>query len=145
MLWNEGVMNHVFLANDVNYALVSDMQYFIQEESIDVSQDEVVLEQEGAIELFEDTTISKKSMKIGTEYIKTLVVSGTVDAKVFSIGNPVTFNIIGPNGSESKINAVTTSDRTFEVPIVLEGLESGTYQLLPVHDIHIGEPLSFRH
>ena len=145
MLWNEGVMNHVFLANDVNYALVSDMQYFIQEESIDVSQDEVVLEQEGAIELFEDTTISKKSMKIGSEYVKTLVVSGTVNAKVFSMGSAVTFNIIGPNGSESKINAVTTSDRTFEVPIVLEGLESGTYQLLPVHDIHTGEPLSFRH
>ena len=84
-------------------------------------------------------------MKIGGKYIKTLVVSGTVNTEVFDLGSAVTFNIIGPDGSESKINAVTTSDRTFEVPIVLEGLESGTYQLLPVHDIHTGEPLSFRH
>ena len=146
MLWNEGVMNHVFLANDVNYALVSDKQYFIQDESIDVSQDEVVLEQEeGVIELFEDTTLSQESIKIGSKYIKTLVVSGTVNAKVFSIGNAVTFNIIGPDGSESKINAVTTSDRTFEVPIILEGLKSGTYQLVPIHDIHTGETLSFRY
>ena len=146
MLWNEGVMNHVFLANGVDYALVSDKQYFIQDESIDVSQDEVVLEQEeGVIELFEDTTLSQESIKIGSKYIETLVVSGTVNAKVFSIGSAVTFNIIGPNGSESKINAVTTSDRTFEVPIVLEGLKSGTYQLLPVHDIHSGEALSFRY
>ena len=146
MLWNEGVMNHVFLANGIDYALVSDKQYFIQDESIDVSQDEVVLEQEeGVIELFEDTTFSQESIKIGSKYIKTLVVSGTVNAKVFSIGNAVTFNIIGPDGSESKINAVTTSDRTFEVPIILEGLKSGTYQLVPVHDIHTGETLSFRY
>ena len=146
MLWNEGVMNHVFLNNDVNYALVSDMQYFIQDETIDVSQDEVVLEQEeGVIELFEDTTLSKTSMKIGSKYIKTLIVSGTVNTEVFDLGSAVTFNIIGPDGSESKINAVTTSDRTFEVPIVLEGLKSGTYQLVPVHDTHTGEALSFRH
>jgi len=141
-----GVMNHVFLTNDIDYALVSDLKYFIQDGIIDVSQDEVVLEQEEAvIELFEDVTLSKKSMKIGSEYIKTLVVSGTVNTKIFSAGNAVTFNIIGPHGSESKVNAVTTSDRTFEVPIILEGLKSGTYQLLPVHDIHTGETLSFRH
>jgi hypothetical protein len=141
-----GVMNHVFLTNDIDYALVSDMKYFIQDGIIDVSQDEVVLEQEeGVIELFEDVTLRQKSMKIGSEYIKTLVVSGTVNTKVFSAGNAVTFNIIGPDGSESKVNAVTTSDRTFEVPIVLEGLKSGTYQLLPVHDIHSGEALSFRY
>jgi len=95
--------------------------------------------------LFEDTTLSQESIKIGSKYIKTLVVSGTVNAKVFSIGNAVTFNIIGPDGSESKINAVTTSDRTFEVPIILEGLKSGTYQLVPIHDIHTGETLSFRY
>ena len=29
MLWNEGVMNHVFLVNNIDYALVSDMHYFI--------------------------------------------------------------------------------------------------------------------
>ncbi|MEA2044104.1 MAG: hypothetical protein U9M99_01815, partial [Thermoproteota archaeon] len=143
-----GVMNHVFLTNDIdwNQTSVSDMKYFIQDEVIDVSQDEVVLEQEeGVIELFEDVTLSQKSMKIGSKYLKTLVVSGTVNSKVFSIGNAVTFNIIGPDGSESKINAVTTSDRTFEVPIILEGLKSGTYQLLPVHDTHTGETLSFRY
>ena len=84
-------------------------------------------------------------MKVGHKYLKTLVISGTLKTEFFSHGDVVSFSISSPDGIESKINAVTTSDRTFEVPIILEGLKSGTYQLVPVHDIHTGETLSFRY
>ena len=145
MLWDGGMMNHALLNNNVTYAL-TDMQYFVNDEVIDVSQDEIVLEEEkGVMELFEDVTLTQKSIKIGNKYLKTLVVSGTLNTEVFSLGNGVTFGIISPDGSASKINAVTTSERTFEVPIVLEGLEAGTYQLQPIHDTHTGETILFKH
>ena len=145
MLWDGGIMNHALLNNNVEYVL-SDMEYFVGDEVIDVSQDEIVLqEEEGVIDLFENITLSQESMKIGSKYLKTLVISGTLKTEFFSHGDVVSFSISSPDGTESKINAVTTSERTFEVPVVIEEFKSGTYQFQPIHNNHLGESFLFKH
>ena len=145
MLWDGGVMNHALLNNNVEYAL-SNMEYFVSDEVIDVSQDEIILqEEEGVIDLFENITLGQESMKIGSKYLKTLVISGTLKTEFYSHGDVVSFSISSPDGTESKINAVTTSERTFEVPIVIEEFTSGTYQFQPIHNNHLGESFLFKH
>jgi len=147
MLWDGGVMNHIFLSNNVDYALVSNMQYFVEDDVIDVTQDDniVVQEQESAIEIFEKVTISQDNVKVGVNYLKTLVISGTLNDKIFSAGSNITFTVTSPDGTVSEISAVTTSDRTFKLPIITDKFESGTYQFQPIYNDHMGEPILYKH
>ena len=145
-LFDGGVMNHLLLDNNIEQSLLSDMQYFVNDDVVDVSQDEVVLqEEEGAVMLFENVRLSQDNLKVGPEYYKTLVISGTVKYDFHQLGEPVTFSITSPDGTESQITAVTTSDRTFKVPIVIEEFKSGTYQLQPIHSNLLGEPILYKH
>jgi len=146
-LWGDGVMNHAFLTNDVDYDVLGDIQYFVSDEIIDISQDKtVVLEQEeGVVQLFESITLSKDYVKVGVEYSKTLVITGTLKGEFYQGGEPVMFTVSNPDGSESQLSAVTTSARTFQIPIIIDEFESGVYQFNPSHEHHIGEPLLFSH
>ncbi len=146
-LFDGGVMNHLLLNNNIDHTLLSAVDYFVYDEIIDVSQDEkVVLQQEqGVLQLFEKITLSQDNMKVGQKYLKTLVITGTVKDEFHQIGEPVTFYISSPDGTDSQITAVTTSDRTFKVPIIIDEFESGIYQFQPSHKDLLGEPFSFKH
>lgn len=146
-LWADGAMNHAFLTNDVDYEVLGDIQYFVSDEIIDISQDATVVldEEEGVVQLFESITLSKDYVKIGAKYSKTLVITGTLKGEFFGGGEPVMFTVSNPDGSESQLSAVTTSARTFQIPIIIDEFESGVYQFNPSHNDHIGEPLLFSH
>jgi len=145
-LFDGGIMNHLLLNNNINHALLSDMQYFVSDEIIVVSQDEVVLQQEGeTVQLFDKLTLSQDNMKVGHKYLKTFVISGTLKDEFHQIGEPVIFYISGADGTDSQITAVTTSDGTFKLPIIIDGFESGIYQFQPNHNNLLGEPFSFEH
>ena len=145
-LFDGGIMNHLLLNNNINHALLSDMQYFVSDEIIDVSQDEVVLQQEGeTVQLFDKITLSQDNMKVGQKYLKTLVISGTLKDEFYQKGDSITFSISSPDGTESQITAVTTSARTFKVPIIIDEFESGSYQFQPIHSDLLGEPFFFKH
>jgi len=145
-LFDGGIMNHLLLNNNIDHALLSAVDYFVNDEIIDVSQDVVVLEQEqGVVQLFEKITLSQDNMKVGNKYLKTLVISGTLKDEYHQIGEPVTFYISSPDGTDSQITAVTTSARTFKVPIIIDEFESGIYQFQPSHKDLLGEPFSFKH
>ena len=142
-----GVMNHLFLNNNIDYALLSDLQYFVTDGTIDVSQDEKTVvqnEDELVKQLFEKFTVSHDNVKIGQKYVKTLVISGTVNDEFFA-KEPVMFSISHPDGTESKINAYTTSAGTFKVPIIVDEFESGVYQFTPSHGDLLGELFSYKH
>jgi len=142
-----GVMNHLFLNNNIDYALLSDLQYFVTDGTIDVSQDEKTVvqnEDELVKQLFEKFTVSHDNVKIGQKYAKTLVISGTVNDEFFA-KEPVIFSISHPDGTESKINAYTTSAGTFKVPIIVDEFESGVYQFTPSHGDLLGELFSYKH
>ena len=142
-----GVMNHLFLNNNIDYALLSDLQYFVTDGTIDVSQDEKTVvqnEDELVKQLFEKFTVSHDNVKIGQKYVKTLVISGTVNDEFFA-KEPVMFSISHPDGTESKINAYTTSAGTFKVPIIVDKFESGVYQFTPSHGDLLGELFSYKH
>ena len=142
-----GVMNHLFLNNNIDYALLSDLQYFVTDGTIDVSQDEKTVvqnEDELVKQLFEKFTVSHDNVKIGHKYVKTLVISGTVNDEFFA-KEPVKFSISHPDGTESKINAYTTSAGTFKVPIIVDEFESGVYQFTPSHGDLLGELFSYKH
>ena len=145
-LYEGAIMNHNLLNNHVSYAL-NDMQYFIDDSTINVSQDEkdVIQEVDQLKQLLEKVTLSNDNIKIGTKYFKTLVISGTVSAEFYQRGEHVEFSISNPDGSQSELSAVTTSDRTFKVPIIVDGFESGVYQFAPSHSIHLGESFSYKH
>ena len=145
-LFDGGVMNHLLLNNNIDHTLLSAVDYFVYDEIIDVSQDVVVLQQEqGVVQLFEKITLSQDNVKVGHKYLKTLVISGTLKDEFHQIGEPVTFYISSPDGTDSEITAVTTSARTFKVPIILDEFESGIYQFQPSHKGLLGEPFSFKH
>ena len=146
-LFDGGVMNHLLLNNNIDHTLLSAVDYFVYDEIIDVSQDEkVVLQQEeGVVQLFEKITLSQDNVKVGHKYLKTLVISGTLKDEFHQIGVPVTFYISSPDGTDSQITAVTTSARTFKVPIIIDEFESGIYQFQPSHKDLLGEPFSFKH
>ena len=146
-LFDGGVMNHLLLNNNIDHTLLSAVDYFVYDEIIDVSQDEkVVLQQEvGVVQLFEKITLSQDNVKVGNKYLKTLVISGTLKDEFHQIGEPVTFYISSPDGTDSQITAVTTSARTFKVPIIIDEFESGIYQFQPSHKDLLGEPFSFKH
>ena len=142
-----GVMNHLFLNNNIDYALLSDLQYFVTDGTIDVSQDEKTVvqnEDELVKQLFEKFIVSHDNVKIGQKYVKTLVISGTVNDEFFA-KEPVMFSISHPDGTESKINAYTTSAGTFKVPIIVDKFESGVYQFTPSHGDLLGELFSYKH
>ena len=142
-LFDGGVMNHLLLGNNVDYALLSDKQYFVSDEVIDVSQDEtVVVQDEGGVkQLFEDITLTKDDVKVAHKYLNTLVISGTVHTEFHQVGESVIFSVTDPDGYVSEITAVTTSDRTFKVPIITEEFKSGTYQFQPSHNGLLAEPI----
>ena len=145
-LFDGGIMNHLLLNNDVNYIL-NDMQYFVPDTIIDVSQDEkVVVQKEDGLtkQIFEKFTLSHDNVKIGHKYSKTLVITGIVKGEFYQGGEPVIFSISNPDGAESQISAVTTTDRTFQVPIIVDKFESGVYQFTPSHGNLLGEPFSYR-
>ena len=146
-LFDGGVMNHLLLINNIDNTLLSAVDYFVYDEIIDVSQDEkVVLQQEqGVLQLFEKITLSQDNVKVGNKYLKTLVITGTLKDEFHQIGEPVTFYISSPDGTDSQITAVTTSARTFKVPIIIDEFESGIYQFQPSHKNLLGEPFSFKH
>ena len=145
-LFDGGVMNHLLLNNNIDHTLLSAVDYFVYDEIIDVSQDVVVLQQEqGVVQLFEKITLSQDNVKVGNKYLKTLVISGTLNDEFHQTGEPVTFYISSPDGTDSEITAVTTSDRTFKVPIIIDEFESGIYQFQPSHKDLLGEPFSFKH
>nr|ABZ09316.1 putative Fibronectin type III domain protein [uncultured marine crenarchaeote HF4000_APKG7F19] len=145
-LFDGGIMNHLLLINNIDHALLSAVDYFVNDEIIDVSQDVVVLQQEEGVEqLFEMITLSQDNVKVGNKYLKTLVISGTLKDEFHQIGEPVTFYISSPDGTDSQITAVTTSARTFKVPIIIDEFESGIYQFQPSHKDLLGEPFSFKH
>jgi len=145
-LFDGGIMNHLLLINNIEHTLLSAVDYFVYDEIIDVSQDVVVLQQEvGVVQLFEKITLSQDNMKVGHKYLKTLVISGTLKDEFHQIGEPVTFYISSPDGTDSEITAVTTSARTFKVPIIIDEFESGIYQFQPSHKDLLGEPFSFKH
>ena len=146
-LFDGGVMNHLLLNNNIDHTLLSAVDYFVYDEIIDVSQDEkvVVQQEEEVIQLFEKITLSQDNVKVGHKYLKTLVISGTLKDEFHQIGEPVTFYISSPDGTDSQITAVTTSDRTFKVPIIIDEFESGIYQFQPSHKDLLGEPFSFKH
>ena len=145
-LFDGGVMNHLLLNNNIDHTLLSAVDYFVYDEIIDVSQDVVVLQQEqGVQQLFENITLSQDNIKVGHKYLKTLVISGTLKDGFHQIGEPVTFYISSPDGTDSQITAVTTSARTFKVPIVIDEFESGIHQFQPSHNDLLGEPFSFKH
>ena len=145
-LFDGGVMNHLLLNNNVDHALLNAVQYFVYDEIIDVSQDEKVLvQQEVEVKLFEKITLSQDNVKVGHKYFKTLVISGTLNDEFHQIGESVTFYITSPDGTDSQITAVTTSARTFKVPIIIDEFESGIYQFQPSHKDLFGEPFSFKH
>ena len=145
-LFDGGVMNHLLLNNNIDHTLLSAVDYFVYDEIIDVSQDVVVLQQEqGVAQLFEKITLSQDNVKVGNKYLKTLVISGTLKDEFHQIGEPVTFYISSPDGTDSQITAVTTSARTFKVPIIIDEFESGIYQFQPSHKDLLGEPFSFKH
>jgi hypothetical protein len=145
-LFDGGIMNHLLLINNIEHTLLSAVDYFVYDEIIDVSQDEAVLQQEvGVVQLFEKMTLSQDNMKVGNKYLKTLVISGTVNDEFHQTGEPVTFYISSPDGTDSQITAVTTSDRTFKVPIIIDEFESGIYQFQPSHKDILGESFSFKH
>ena len=145
-LFDGGIMNHLLLINNIDHALLSAVDYFVYDEIIDVSQDVVVLQQEeGVVQLFEKITLSQDNVKVGNKYLKTLVISGTLKDEFHQIGVPVTFYISSPDGTDSQITAVTTSARTFKVPIIIDEFESGIYQFQPSHKDLLGEPFSFKH
>ena len=145
-LFDGGVMNHLLLNNNIDHTLLSAVDYFVYDEIIDVSQDVVVLQQEqGVVQLFEKITLSQDNVKVGNKYLKTLVISGTLKDEFHQIGEPVTFYISSPDGTDSQITAVTTSARTFKVPIIIDEFESGIYQFQPSHKDLLGEPFSFKH
>ena len=145
-LFDGGVMNHLLLNNNIDHTLLSAVDYFVYDEIIDVSQDVVVLQQQqGEQQLFEMITLSQDNMKVGHKYLKTLVISGTLKDEFHQIGEPVTFYISSPDGTDSQITAVTTSARTFKVPIVIDEFESGIHQFQPSHNDLLGEPFSFKH
>ena len=147
MLYDGGVMNHLLLNNDISYVL-DDMQYFIDDSIINVSQDEKVVTQNevnSIKQLLEKVTISHDNVKIGTNYAKTLVISGTLNNEFYQAGEHVILSITSPDGSESQISAVTTSDRNFKVPIIVDDFQSGVYQFTPGHSIHLGESFSYKH
>ena len=146
-LFDGGIMNHLLLNNNIDHTLLSAVDYFVYDEIIDVSQDEkVVLQQEqGVVQLFEKITLSQDNVKVGHKYLKTLVISGTLKDEFHQIGEPVTFYISSPDGTDSQITAVTTSARTFKVPIIIDEFESGIYQFQPSHKDLLGEPFSFKH
>ena len=142
-----GLMNHVFLNNNIDYALLSDLQYFVTDGIIDVSQDEKTIvqnEDELVKQLFEKFTLSHDNVKIGHKYVKTLVISGTINDEFFA-KEPVMSTISHPDGTESQINAYTTSARTFKVPIIVDEFESGVYQFTPSHGDLLGELFSYKH
>ena len=145
-LFDGGIMNHLLLINNIEHTLLSAVDYFVYDEIIDVSQDVVVLQQEvGVVQLFEKMTLSQDNMKVGQKYLKTLVISGTVNDEFHQTGEPITFYISSPDGTDSQITAVTTSDRTFKVPIIIDEFESGIYQFQPSHKDILGEPFSYKH
>ena len=144
-LFDGGVMNHLLLNNDVSY--VENLQYFVEDAIIDVSQDDkVVVQSEDNVinQLFDKFTLSNDKIKVGHKYFETLVISGTIKGEFYQYGIPVTFSITNPDGSESKLSAVTTSDKTFEVPMVLDKSKTGLYQFTPSHGVHLGELFSYR-
>ena len=100
---------------------------------------------QGLMQLFEKITLSQDNVKVGNKYLKTLVISGTLKDEFHQTGEPVTFYISSPDGSDSQITAVTTSARTFKVPIIIDEFESGIYQFQPSHKDLLGEPFSFKH
>ena len=144
-LFDGGVMNHLLLNNDVSY--VENLQYFVEDAIIDVSQDDkVVVQSEDNVinQLFDKFTLSNDKIKVGHKYFETLVISGTIKGEFYQYGIPVTFSITNPDGSETKISAVTTSDRTFEVPMILDKSKTGLYQFTPSHGELLGELFSYR-
>jgi hypothetical protein len=146
-LFDGGIMNHLLLISNNDHTLLSAVDYFVYDEIIDVSQDEkaVVQQEVGVIQLFEKITLSQDNVKVGNKYLKTLVISGTLKDEFHQIGEPVTFYITSPDGTDSQITAVTTSARTFNVPIIIDEFESGIYQFQPSHKNLLGEPFSFKH
>ena len=145
-LFDGAVMNHLLLGGGTVQAILDGNEYFVHDKIIDVSQDVVVLQQEEeVIKLFEKFTLSQDNVKVGHKYFKTLVISGTLKDEFYQKGDSITFSISSPDGTESQITAVTTSARTFKVPIIIDEFESGSYQFQPIHSDLLGEPFFFKH
>ena len=88
-------------------------------------------------------TVTQNTMVLGHDEINTIVISGTVIEELFHSGIPVIFSITNADGFEISVNAVTTSDKTFGVPVIVSQFESGTYDIQANYVNLLGESVSF--
>ena len=135
-LWAPGIIDQ-----NVPQMLLADLEFFITEQALDVSNDsimEVVPDQ-----FLHEFTVTQNTMVLGHDEINTIVISGTVIEELFHSGIPVIFSITNADGFEITVNAVTTSDKTFGVPVIVSQFESGTYDIQANYVNLLGESVSF--
>ena len=135
-LWAPGVIDQV-----VPTLLLADLEFFIGEQAIDVSQDVIV--QNEPDKIFDSLAITHNVMKMGYDDVKTVVISGMINDEFFQKGNTIAFTITNSDGFKSTITAVTTSDKTFEVPVLITEYESGIYDVQSQYTIYKGESTTF--
>lgn len=115
------------------------VKYYTSDDLINVSYDTIslvkntVVQEEETItqKLFDSISLSHEATKIDGQYVDTIVISGTLNSEFYDRGHFLSFTIPDADNHQSKISAVVTFDAAFSVPINIDGLAPGQYEVQP--------------
>jgi len=132
------------------------VKYYTNDDLINVSYDSIslvkntVVQEEETItqKLFNSISLSQETTKVDGQYVDILVISGTLNPEFYDRGHFLSFTVPDSDNHQSKISAVVTFDATFSVPIYLDGLAPGQYEVQPNYwnysEEILSEPIPFR-
>ena len=132
------------------------VKYYTNDDLINVSYDSIslvkntVVQEEETItqKLFNSISLSQETTKVDGQYVDILVISGTLNPEFYDRGHFLSFTVPDSDNHQSKISAVVTFDATFSVPIYLDGLTPGQYEVQPNYwnysEEILSEPIPFR-
>ena len=132
------------------------VKYYTNDDLINVSYDSIslvkntVVQEEETItqKLFNSISLSQETTKVDGQYVDILVISGTLNPEFYDRGHFLSFTVPDSDNHQSKISAVVTFDATFSVPIYIDGLAPGQYEIQPHYwnysEEILSEPIPFR-
>ena len=132
------------------------VKYYTNDDLINVSYDSIslvkntVVQEEETItqKLFNSISLSQETTKVDGQYVDILVISGTLNPEFYDRGHFLSFTVPDSDNHQSKISAVVTFDATFSVPIYIDGLAPGQYDIQPHYwnysEEILSEPIPFR-
>lgn len=132
------------------------VKYYTSDDLINVSFDSISLVKNTAVQeeetitqkLFDSISLRQETTKVDGKYADVLIISGTLNPEFYDRGHFLSFTIPDADNHQSKISAVVTFDATFSVPIYLDGLAPGQYEVQPNYwnysEEILSEPIPFR-